>query len=191
MICKFRQNRMCFLLMQRFLYSKALHLGPWQTVRTLQDFAVSVLAAAVQLLGRVAQDLQQSPAFPELFQPAANALDGLAAVTTGHAVSNQQPECYLGRSYTVTTSAPSPASHTPPRSSIRLQVLQIFTPYGSQGLDGLRASALADIQAKLAAAVATRRPLARKPDKAAAVKLYNPRFEDDYVAGKDFDPDRC
>jgi hypothetical protein len=39
--------------------------------------------------------------------------------------------------------------------------------------------------------VAARRPLVRKADKAAAVKLYNPRFEDDYVAGKDFDPDRC
>jgi hypothetical protein len=60
-----------------------------------------------------------------------------------------------------------------------------------QGLDELRASTLADIQAKSAAAVASRRPLARKPDKAAAVKLYNPRFEEDYVAGKDFDPDRC
>lgn len=60
-----------------------------------------------------------------------------------------------------------------------------------QGLDELQASTLADVQAKSAAAVAARRPLARKPDKAAAVKLYNPRFEEDYVAGKDFDPDRC
>jgi nucleolar protein 14 len=60
-----------------------------------------------------------------------------------------------------------------------------------QGFDELRASTLADVQAKSAVAVAARRPLARKPDKAAAVKLYNPRFEDDYVAGKDFDPDRC
>ena len=60
-----------------------------------------------------------------------------------------------------------------------------------QGLDQLRASTLADVQTKSAAAAAARRPLARKPDKAAAVKLYNPRFEDDYVAGKDFDPDRC
>ena len=46
-----------------------------------------MLAAAAQLLGRMAQDLQQSPAFPELFRPAAAALDNLAAVTASHAVS--------------------------------------------------------------------------------------------------------
>jgi hypothetical protein len=55
----------------------------------LQEFAVSALAAAVQLLGRMAQDLQQSPAFPELFQPAAAALDRLAAVTAAHDVSHR------------------------------------------------------------------------------------------------------
>ena len=55
----------------------------------------------------------------------------------------------------------------------------------------MRGSTLAHVQAKSAAAVAAQQPLARKPDKAAAMKLYNPRFEDDYVAGKDFDPDRC
>lgn len=39
--------------------------------------------------------------------------------------------------------------------------------------------------------LATRRPLVRKgTSKAAEVKLYNPRFEEDFAAGKDYDPDR-
>lgn len=45
-----------------------------------------MLAAAAQLLGRMAQDLQQSPSFPELFRPAAAALDRLAAVSAAHTV---------------------------------------------------------------------------------------------------------
>ena len=36
-----------------------------------------------------------------------------------------------------------------------------------------------------------RRPLVRKPaSRAADVKQYNPQFEEEYVAGKDYDPDR-
>lgn len=66
-----------------------------------------------------------------------------------------------------------------------------MTCYRIQGLDTLRVSTLADVHAKSAAAISARRPLVRKSNKAAAVKLYNPRFEEEYVAGKDFDPDRC
>lgn len=37
-----------------------------------------------------------------------------------------------------------------------------------------------------------RRPLVRKPaSRAADIKQYNPQFEEEYVAGKDYDPDRC
>ena len=39
--------------------------------------------------------------------------------------------------------------------------------------------------------VQRRRPLVRKPpSRAADVKQYNPQFEEEYVAGKDYDPDR-
>lgn len=39
--------------------------------------------------------------------------------------------------------------------------------------------------------VQQRRPLVRKPaSRAADVKQYNPQFEEDYAAGKDYDPDR-
>ena len=41
-------------------------------------------------------------------------------------------------------------------------------------------------------AVASRRPLIRKgATKNPEVKLFNPRFEEDFVAGKNYDPDRC
>ena len=45
---------------------------------------------------------------------------------------------------------------------------------------------------KTQACVQQRRPLVRKPaSRAADVKQYNPQFEEEYVAGKDYDPDRC
>ena len=38
----------------------------------------------------------------------------------------------------------------------------------------------------------SRRPLVRKATmRVADVKQYNPMFEEEYVAGKDYDPDRC
>ena len=39
--------------------------------------------------------------------------------------------------------------------------------------------------------VGQRRPLVRKAaSRASDVKQYNPQFEEEYVAGKDYDPDR-
>lgn len=44
---------------------------------------------------------------------------------------------------------------------------------------------------KIKDCIQQRRPLVRKPaSRAADVKQYNPQFEEEYVAGKDYDPDR-
>ena len=51
--------------------------------------------------------------------------------------------------------------------------------------------ALAAVTLRSAAVRAQRRPLVRRSTKAAAVRMFNPRFEDDFAAGKDYDPDRC
>lgn len=51
--------------------------------------------------------------------------------------------------------------------------------------------ALAAVQQRSAAVRATRRPLVRRSTKAAAVRMFNPRFEEEFAAGKDYDPDRC
>ena len=61
----------------------------------------------------------------------------------------------------------------------------------SQGVEALRLRTLDTLHELSTACITTRRPLVRKSDKATAVKLYNPRFEEDFALGKDFDPDRC
>jgi hypothetical protein len=60
-----------------------------------------------------------------------------------------------------------------------------------QGLEEARAQVVAELEARCSAAVAARQPLVRLSSKAAEVRLFNPRFEEDYVASKDYDPDRC
>lgn len=52
-------------------------------------------------------------------------------------------------------------------------------------------TALAAVTGKCRAVLSKRKPLQRSAAaKAPAVKLYNPRFEEDFVSGKDYDPDR-
>ncbi len=48
----------------------------------------------------------------------------------------------------------------------------------------------ARLEAMSAEAVARRRPLTRAAAAKPEVKLFNPRFEEAFVAGKDYDPDR-
>lgn len=60
-----------------------------------------------------------------------------------------------------------------------------------QALEERRVEALEAVRRARAEAVASRRPLVRKGAvKNAEVKLFNPRFEEDFVAGKNYDPDR-
>lgn len=49
---------------------------------------------------------------------------------------------------------------------------------------------LAAVRQRCAEVEASRQPLVRRPSAAAAPRMYNPRFEEDYAAGKDYDPDR-
>lgn len=51
------------------------------------EFAAGALCAAMQLLAAAAAAAEKSPAFPELFQPAADALEALAGVSAAHPVS--------------------------------------------------------------------------------------------------------
>ena len=48
----------------------------------------------------------------------------------------------------------------------------------------------ARLEAMSAEVVARRRPLTRAAAAKPEVKLFNPRFEEAFVAGKDYDPDR-
>jgi len=49
---------------------------------------------------------------------------------------------------------------------------------------------LAAVRQRCAEVESSRQPLVRGPSAAAAPRMYNPRFEEDYAAGKDYDPDR-
>ena len=59
--------------------------------------------------------------------------------------------------------------------------------------------AVLDMQRELLALVAARRqgilagrqPLQRRKAAQQGMRTFNPRFEDDFALGKDFDPDRC
>ena len=65
-----------------------------------------------------------------------------------------------------------------------------------QVLEAQRRDTLAALEAAATARVATRRPLQRRGAatsalaRAPAAKMYNPRFEEDFAAGRDYDPDR-
>ena len=52
--------------------------------------------------------------------------------------------------------------------------------------------ALLAVTTQREAVLSQRQPLRKHTQaKLPTVKLFNPRFEDDFVAGKDYDPDRC
>ena len=49
---------------------------------------------------------------------------------------------------------------------------------------------LAELEEGCKAVLGKRRPLTRDAKAKPEVKLFNPRFEDDFATGKDYDPDR-
>jgi hypothetical protein len=61
-----------------------------------------------------------------------------------------------------------------------------------QALQARTAKVLHAVEGRISETLNSRKPLVRKTaNKSSEVKLYNPRFEEDFVAGKDYDPDRC
>lgn len=63
--------------------------------------------------------------------------------------------------------------------------------HGAQALEEQRQDTLAAISVAAAERLAQRRPLVRAAAaKQPEVKLFNPRFEEEYAAGKEYDPDR-
>lgn len=60
-----------------------------------------------------------------------------------------------------------------------------------QDLKAAVAGLLLKLQQTTEVQVKQRQPLVRKPAaRVADIKQYNPQFEEEYVAGKDYDPDR-
>ncbi|DBA90017.1 TPA: hypothetical protein ACH3X2_004286 [Trebouxia sp. C0005] len=108
------------------------------------SFRGSLLQAALGVVSRASEVFAKLLSFPELFAPAAQALNGLGT-------AEDLPQ------------------------DLQEAVLQLHSSLGEKSSEH----------------ILQRRPLVRKAAvRVADVKQYNPQFEEEYVAGKDYDPDR-
>ena len=72
-----------------------------------------------------------------------------------------------------------------------MHLLQLWkSPSSLQDLEAQRQQLLSEIKTKVDAAKACRKNL-RKAKVQKEVKQFNPRFEEDSAAERDYDPDRC
>ena len=143
-------------------------------------FKASAAAAAVRLVQRSAELLAGNAALPEVLQPALDALRSIvdAAAATGAQAAQPPPtgkkqKQKRGKAAAAAAAAAAPAALVAP------------------GVAALAGAALEALEAAAAAATAARRPmvnvhLLRVGEK----RSFNPRFEEGYVQGKDYDPDR-
>lgn len=148
-------------------------------------FKTSAAAAAVRLVGRVAELLAGNAALPAILAPAQAALR--AILTTAEAAQEHQRQ--------------QAAAAAPPASSKKKQRKQRKEQQGdgdapslliAPGLVELCRTTLAALDSAASSAASSRRPLYNVALlKVAEKRQYNPRFEEDFVSGKDYDPDRC
>ena len=61
----------------------------------------------------------------------------------------------------------------------------------AQAVLDMQSEALAAVEACTQKQLQSRQPLQRRKAAQQGLKTFNPRFEDDFALGKDFDPDRC
>lgn len=131
-------------------------------------FKASAAAAAVRLVQRSAELLAGNAALPELLQPALDALRGIveAAATHPQPAAKKQKRGKAG-------AAAAPAALVAP------------------GVAALAGAALEALQGAAVAVAASRRPMVNVHLlRVAEKRSFNPRFEEGYVQGKDYDPDR-
>ena len=138
-------------------------------------FKTSAAAAAIRLVGRCAQVWAELAALPEVLAPAQATLHALVEAATG-----QEDRASRAK-------AKQQQHHSSKRAAQTVPETVAITP----GLAALAADTLAALNKAAAAAASTRRPLVnasllRLPE----AKAYNPRFEEGYAQGKDYDPDR-
>ncbi|PRW57304.1 Nucleolar 14 [Chlorella sorokiniana] len=142
-------------------------------------FKTSAAAAAVRLVLRQAELLGGNAALPEILAPALEALRAIVAAASGSSTPQQDggqpPACkkQRGKQQHQAAAPAAPAALVAP------------------GLAALCRRAIETLEASAAAAQGARRPLFNVHLlKVAEKKQYNPRFEEDFVSGKDYDPDR-
>lgn len=148
------------------------------------DFKTSAAAAAARLVQRTAASLAGLAALPEVMEPALRALRTLAAAAgAAHAAplsKKQKKKAAKEGAAAAATGAAAAAAAAP------------AAPGVAPGLAALCAEVAAEVEAGVAAVLASRRPLCNTGLLAIPeARQYNPRYEEQYAAGKDYDPDRC
>jgi nucleolar protein 14 len=130
-------------------------------------FKTAAAAAAARLVRRAAHVYADVDALPEILAPAQEALRAIVAAANGGSSKAPKPKAKSRGG-----AAPAGALVAP-------------------GLASLCGAVLAEADAAVAAAAARRRPLCL-PSMVALPesRQFNPRFEEGYAAGKDYDPDR-
>lgn len=156
-------------------------------------FKTSAAAAAVRLVARSAELLAGNAALPAILAPAQAALRAIVQAAEAAAPQQQQ------RQQAAAAVAPASSKKKQRKQKEREQRGEAAATTPSQppvilapGLVELCRSTLAALDAAAASAASSRRPLYNMALlKVAEKKQYNPRFEEDFVSGKDYDPDRC
>ena len=139
------------------------------------EFKTSAAAAAVRLIGRICSSLTGLDALPEIMAPAIKVLKHVVAAGAGPGAANG-----------ITASAKKKSKGAKERGS-KIATAGSICP----GVAILAGKTLTEIEGAVAHAQSSRKPLrnaslAAVPEK----KQYNPRYEDNYATGKDYDPDR-
>lgn len=129
------------------------------------EFKSAAAVAAIRLVGRMAEVLSDIDALPEVMAPAQEALKAVASMAHAPQANGKTPKSKKSPANTSQTVAPAVAA--------------------------LAVEVLSQVDAAVEAARSRRRPLFNRalvavPEK----KQYNPRYEDGFATGKDYDPDR-
>jgi nucleolar protein 14 len=151
-------------------------------------FKTSAAAAAVRLVGRCTELLAGNVALPEVLAPAQEVLRSIVAAAEAQlAAAAAQPGEAQQQQKKQKNKKKGAAAAAPQQLPRLAEPAATLAP----GLVQLSREVLQQIQAAIEAVRSSRRPMYNvQLLKVAEKRQFNPRFEEDFVSGKDYDPDR-
>ena len=133
----------------------------------------SLVAAALSIIRRINESLTNLDALPEIMQPAMEVLRAISAQVKAQAKSSTK-KSHKGKKL---------PKHDATATIVALRI--------APGVAKMADNVLKELEMSVAAATAHRRPLFNPTLVAVPeTKQYNPRYEENYAQGKDYDPDR-
>lgn len=151
-------------------------------------FKTTAAAAAARLIGRCAELLAGNAALPEVLAPAQQALAAIVAAAEAAAAPPEAPPPAAGKKQRkLKGKAAAAAAPAPAPAAQAQQPAASLAP----GLVQLCRQVLAQVEAAAEAARGARRPMYNlQLLKVGEKRQFNPRFEEGFATGKDYDPDR-